>query len=292
MLPSTQENSPFICSICSKSYARAGHLRRHQVQRTLHFRICGMDFPLLTSLQIPMKNSMFVRSAQKSLVDRQSPALSKLDNAKINVHAISNILIPSCRDVCRRHTINCSERGSAIIPLKQKRGTKRRACDACSRRKVACDQDDTCCNCTLLNIPCTYTRITDDQIGGNIGLQIEGSNQLLIGSPSSSSAGNDADKTQPCKVPIQQSTQQRTRKSENSNSNDASAATNIKFLLNHTNPRTRTMPGHFGHSDNCHGQNLRNPVFSFAPPPEINAAMQMAAMGKSIQLCLPDLRCF
>ncbi|KAK9380274.1 uncharacterized protein V2V93DRAFT_381205 [Kockiozyma suomiensis] len=105
----------FLCAVCGASYARSGHLRRHEVthsgEKNFMCEFCGRRFYRV--------------------------------------------------DIARRHSASCSSRGGQQGIPQQKRGKKRKACDACARSKIACDASELCRNCAMSSIPCTYFRLTE-----------------------------------------------------------------------------------------------------------------------------------
>ncbi|KAK9463630.1 uncharacterized protein V1516DRAFT_661760 [Lipomyces oligophaga] len=68
-------------------------------------------------------------------------------------------------DIARRHSLTCPSRGENQDLSIQRRGKKRKACDACARSKIACDSAVVCKNCTLNGIKCTYFRLDDQHQG-------------------------------------------------------------------------------------------------------------------------------
>ncbi|KAK9448412.1 uncharacterized protein V1518DRAFT_418894 [Limtongia smithiae] len=65
-------------------------------------------------------------------------------------------------DIARRHAQNCPARGDKQHPVQQKRGKKRKACDACAKARIACDAAELCENCLAYGISCTYNRVNED----------------------------------------------------------------------------------------------------------------------------------
>ncbi|KAH9437406.1 hypothetical protein MCOR02_001061 [Pyricularia oryzae] len=63
------------------------------------------------------------------------------------------------RDVCRKHSLHCPLKGTSADPPLAKRGQKPRACDACFRSRLACDNDLPCSRCLGRSIQCSYARL-------------------------------------------------------------------------------------------------------------------------------------
>ncbi|TLD18656.1 hypothetical protein PspLS_10283 [Pyricularia sp. CBS 133598] len=63
------------------------------------------------------------------------------------------------RDVCRKHSLHCPLKGANADPPLAKRGQKPRACDACFRSRLACDNDLPCSRCMGRSIQCSYARL-------------------------------------------------------------------------------------------------------------------------------------
>ncbi|KAH6665498.1 hypothetical protein B0J14DRAFT_606223 [Halenospora varia] len=70
-------------------------------------------------------------------------------------------------DVRRLHYQSCKLRilTGACMPPAARQGRKLRACDACARRKRACDKKQPCSHCENRRVPCTYTRQPCTQAG-------------------------------------------------------------------------------------------------------------------------------
>ncbi|KAI6354927.1 hypothetical protein MCOR25_008413 [Pyricularia grisea] len=63
------------------------------------------------------------------------------------------------RDVCRKHSLHCPLKGANADPPLAKRGQKPRACDACFRSRLACDNDLPCSRCLGRSLQCSYARL-------------------------------------------------------------------------------------------------------------------------------------
>ncbi|OTA98944.1 hypothetical protein M426DRAFT_27969 [Hypoxylon sp. CI-4A] len=108
------------CSTCSNTYSSNSHLRRHEATHNSNrLIIC------------PSCSKSFAR-----MVARQ------LKNS----------------DVARRHLQSCVKDDTNITLPTAKRGKRPRACDQCSRSKVACDLNTPCSRCQSRGVPCSYLR--------------------------------------------------------------------------------------------------------------------------------------
>jgi hypothetical protein len=140
-------------------------------------------------------------------------------------------------DVVLRHYRSCASRGPRPVPSPSKRGKKRKACDHCARSKLFCDFELPCETCLVSSKPCTYGRVANDSLGPNAQWSEQNSSenhpQRVSISPSSViSPGIKSD------IPFLM---------EQLNNKVA-----IPFLLNYTNPQTKTLPDMFGRLSSRH----------------------------------------
>ncbi|KAH7053166.1 hypothetical protein B0J12DRAFT_46950 [Macrophomina phaseolina] len=59
-------------------------------------------------------------------------------------------------DVVRRHSVKCAAKGGQPPPAERKRGRRRHACARCVRRKLSCDANIPCSNCSAGSHECLY----------------------------------------------------------------------------------------------------------------------------------------
>ena len=74
-------------------------------------------------------------------------------------------------DNARRHANSCPSRGDRPLLPSAKRGRKPRACEQCSRIKVACDGQTPCQRCASRSLDCTFGRLCRDPTHRNEGKQ-------------------------------------------------------------------------------------------------------------------------
>ncbi|KAK9477802.1 hypothetical protein V1514DRAFT_320759 [Lipomyces japonicus] len=141
-------------------------------------------------------------------------------------------------DIARRHSKNCTARGSQQISEQHKRGKKRKSCDACARAKVACDSELPCETCAVNGHECTYFRLQEDFLkrlhGQQFCLQQQQQQQEQEEQP-------QQDET---------ATSMALDQYMSDNSSEARRdCVSIPFLLNFVQSSTRTMPSIYGYAN-------------------------------------------
>ncbi|KAM3506736.1 hypothetical protein MY10362_002196 [Beauveria mimosiformis] len=69
--------------------------------------------------------------------------------------------IDLCRDVCRKHMLNCIKKDADSVIPELRRGRKPKACEACFASKVSCDKGHPCSRCLLRHVSCRSRNVVD-----------------------------------------------------------------------------------------------------------------------------------
>jgi hypothetical protein len=151
-------------------------------------------------------------------------------------------------DAVLRHFRSCPSRGTRPVPSPLKRGKKRKACDCCARAKLSCDCELPCETCLVNGNFCTYGRAAENSVGSSTAQRVEQTRTTDY----SESRTVSSTLSRVVSPGIETDVPSLMRQLNNKIS--------IPFLLNYTDPETKTFPDTFGRSS------LTDPDVEGTPP--------------------------